>query len=293
MAETDIPEQVKPRLPGGFRLPPFGIQQFLALMIVCVALWALGVLWLGMQAAQQWVGSWQSDIRIHVYLDAEKKAKAAPLQQALATVKGVESVRRISQQEAAAWMQEWLGGSGVDRQALSRRLPISFELSLDTDAGEFLFSDIRDEAVRFAAHVNEEEVQLAQAHHWLGQINYLAWFATLVLALAMALIISNTLRMTILARADEVHLMRLLGAKEWFVRTPFILEGMLLGAGAGLLAWLLVWPLILGASEWFASLQVHLSGLILLLPLLLGGAVVGFFGAVIATARIVSPDSPD
>jgi len=290
---ADIPEQVRPRLPGGFHPPPFGIQQFLALMIVCVALWALGVIWLGMQAAQQWVGGWQSDIRIHVYLAPGHKTKAEPLRAALATVDGVDSVRKITPQEAAAWMQQWLGGTGLDRSELARRLPISFELTLDTDAGEFLFADIRDEAARFSAHVNEEEVQLAQAHHWLGQINYLVWFATLVLALAMALIISNTLRMTILARADEVHLMRLLGAREWFVRMPFIMEGMLLGGGAGLLAWLLVWPLLAGAGEWLAALQVHLSGLALLPALLFGGAAVGCLGAVIATARIVSPDSPD
>jgi len=290
---AEIPDQVRPRLPGGFRPPPFGIQQFLALMIVCVALWALGVIWLGMQAAQQWVGGWQNDIRIHVYLDPEHKAKERSLREALSTVDGVDSVRKITPQEAAAWMQQWLGGTGLDRAELARRLPISFELTLDTDAGEFLFADIRDEAARFSARVNEEEVQLAQAHHWLGQISYLVWFATLVLASAMALIISNTLRMTILARADEVHLMRLLGAREWFVRMPFIMEGMLLGGGAGLLAWLLVWPLIMGAAEWLASLQVDLNGLLLLPPLLLGGAVVGCLGAVIATARIESPDSPD
>lgn len=290
---VEIPDQVRPRLPGGFRPPPFGIQQFLALMIVCVALWSLGVIWLGMQAAQQWVGGWQNDIRIHVYLDPEHRAREKPLREALSTVDGVDSVRKITPQETAAWMQQWLGGTGLDRAKLARRLPISFELTLDTDAGEFLFADIRDEAARFSASVNEEEVQLAQAHHWLGQINYLVWFATLVLALAMALIISNTLRMTILARADEVHLMRLLGAREWFVRMPFIMEGMLLGGGSGLLAWLLLWPLIMGADEWLAALQVHLSGLALLPPLLLGGAAVGCLGAVIATARIESPDSPD
>jgi len=110
-------------------------------------------------------------------------------------------------------------------------------------------------------------------------------FATLVLALALAVIISNTLRMILLARAEEVVLMRLLGAPEWFVRTPFLLEGLLLGAGAGLSAWILLWPLYTGVSDWFAQIHVDLHIQTILPPLFFGGAAVGGLGAWIATVR--------
>lgn len=289
---VDIPEQVHPRLPGGFHLPPFGIHQFLALMIVCVSLWALGALWLGMQAAGQWVGSWQQDIHIHVYLPSSENKHSHELEQALSDIPNITAVRKISADEAARWMRGWLGDIGLSQKDMVQRLPISFELSLADTESDFLFDDIRDAAERFGAHVNDEEVNLARVHHWLTQLDYLAWFASLVLALAMALIISNTLRMTLLARADEIHLMRLLGALEWFVRMPFILEGALIGAGSGLLGWLLLWPLVWGTADWLALMQVDLNAWVLLLPLVLGGALVGALGAVIATARIVSVDSP-
>ncbi|MDQ6983698.1 MAG: FtsX-like permease family protein, partial [Ghiorsea sp.] len=138
---------------------------------------------------------------------------------------------------------------------------------------------------------NEDELQLVEAGDVLGTIQSLAWFATITLALAMALIVSNTLRMILLARAEEVHLMRLMGAKEWFVRLPFVLEGLLLGAGAGFAAWLLMWPLIWFTSDWQSSLGVDLSGWVMFLPLIFGGAVVGALGALIATANIVSPET--
>ena len=141
------------------------------------------------------------------------------------------------------------------------------------------------------ASVNEDELSLAEAWDVLETIQSLAWFATLVLAMAMALIVSNTLRMILLARADEVHLMRLMGAKEWFVRLPFILEGLLLGAGAGFLAWLLQWPILWVTSTWQSNLGVDLSGWAILFPVVLGGSFVGGVGALIATAHIVSPDS--
>jgi cell division transport system permease protein len=290
-APGQIPERLNPRLPGGYNLPPFGIHQFLALIIVCISLWAMGVVWLAMQAAGQWVGNWQQDIHLHVYLDSAKSDKIQGLSESLAALPYVASVRKISADEAATWMRSWLENVGLEQKELVRRLPVSFELTLLQSQSEFMFSDIRDVAEGFGAKVNEDEVNLAQAHQWLSQLSYLAWVASLILVLAMALIISNTLRMTLLARADEIHLMRLLGAREWFVRMPFILEGMLLGAGAGVLAWLLLWPLVWTTGEWFSALQVDLSIWGLLLPLLFGGGLVGGLGAVIATARVVSSQS--
>ncbi len=286
-----IPDKVNPRLPGGFHLPPFGIHQVLALMIVCIALWSIGAIWLGMQAASQWVGSWQQDIHIHVYLDSADKDQVIKLKQKLETIPQITAVRKISAEEAARWMQGWLRDVGMNQKELAERLPVTFELSLLDEQSEFLFSDIRDIASRFGAQVNEDEVNLAQAHHWISQARYLVWFASLILALAMALIISNTLRMTLLARADEIHLMRLMGAQEWFVRMPFILEGMVLGASASFIAWLLLWPVVLASTDWLASMQVDISNWVLLLPLLIGGSLVGTFGAVIATARVVSSES--
>ena len=85
--------------------------------------------------------------------------------------------------------------------------------------------------------------------------------------------------------------MRLMGAKEWFVRLPFVLEGLMLGAGAGFLAWVLQWPLLWFTSDWQESLGIDLSGWALLLPLVICGSIVGCIGALIATANIVSPES--
>jgi len=289
----EMPDQINPRLPGGFQLPPFGIHQFLALIIVCVALWALGSVWLGLQGAQQWVGSWQENVRLHVYLPVENRGDIKELNERLRSLDGVDSVRQISREEAAVWMQGWLGDTSLNVSKFAKQLPESLELTLSDSEQEFLFSDIRDEAARFGASVNEDEVQMANAHRLLQSIRNLAWFATLIIALAMAMIVSNTLRMILLARADEVHLMRLLGAKEWFVRMPFILEGALLGGGAAILAWILLWPLVLGVSDWTDGLSIDLHPFVLLLPLLAGGAVVGCLGAVVATARLVSPDSVD
>ena len=279
------------RLPGGWQLPPFGIHQVLALMIVAVALWSVGLVWLALQGGQQWVGSWQQDIKVHVYVEQENKKQINPLQEHLKEIAGVEGVHLVAKEEAEAWMEKWLGGSDLNASSFIKHLPESIEVTLTEPREKGVLQRIKQVAEEYHGQVNDDELELVEAGDILGAIEKLAWFATIVLGLAMALIVSNTLRMILLARADEVHLMRLMGAKEWFVRLPFVLEGLLLGAGAGFVAWLLVWPLLWFTADWQMSLAIDLSGWAMFLPLVLGGAVVGCMGALIATANIVSPES--
>lgn len=284
-------ERRMPRLPGGFSLPPFGLHQWLALIIVCIALWAVGLLWLGLQAGSSWTQGWRADIRFHVYLEKAESTRVQALAAKLKTVPGVSAVRVVPQSETRAWLNDWLGGSGDMPDELLAALPASIEVTPGAQSGEFLYADLADAARAFGAGMNRGEAHLVQAQSMLAHVEEMLWFGTLVMALAMVIVISNTLRMTLLARADEIQLMRLLGAGEWFVRMPFLLEGGLLGAGAGALSWLLLWPPLFAVGDWLAQLDADVSGLVLFLPLIVGGAMVGFLGALLATTRLASENT--
>ncbi len=278
----------KPRLPGGFHLPPFGIHQVLALGIVCVALWIAAAFWLGMKAMEQWVGGWQGDIRYHVYLPHEQEGRLDKLTQSLRGLAGVEGVTIVDHKQTVRWMRTWLGNTGLGDSELADRLPGSIEISPAPDAGDFLFHDIEIEAARFGARINKSEASLARAHGWLREIKHWLLYSLGIVAFAIAIIISNTLRITMIARADEIELMRLLGAREWFVRMPFVLEGMVVGIGAGMLAWGLVWPLVFASADWLNAAGIHLHAVGLLPFLMVSGGAVGCIGALLATARINS-----
>ena len=62
----------------------------------------------------------------------------------------------------------------------------------------------------------------------------------LLLIVASVLLISNTIRLSLFARRREVEVMKLVGATDWFIRWPFVLEGVILGALGGVLAILLL-----------------------------------------------------
>ena len=61
-----------------------------------------------------------------------------------------------------------------------------------------------------------------------------------LLGVASLLLIANTIRLSLYARRREVEVMKLVGATDWFIRWPFVLEGVIVGALGGILAILLL-----------------------------------------------------
>ena len=64
---------------------------------------------------------------------------------------------------------------------------------------------------------------------------------TALLILASLMLVGNTIRLSIYTRRREVEVMRLVGATRWFIRWPFMIEGVVVGFVGGLLAILILW----------------------------------------------------
>jgi cell division transport system permease protein len=99
-----------------------------------------------------------------------------------------------------------------------------------------------------------------------------------LLIVASVLLVSNTIRLSLFSRRREVEVMKLVGATDWFIRWPFVIEGIVLGALGGLMAILLLLvgkialldPLIDQFALLAAPKTIHLG---LLIVVLLGAAV--------------------
>jgi len=81
--------------------------------------------------------------------------------------------------------------------------------------------------------------------------------AVVLLVTASTLLIANTIRLSIFARRREIEVMKLVGATNWFIRGPFMLEGLLCGLGGSIFAVIL---LILGKEIALPSILPHIGG---------------------------------
>jgi cell division transport system permease protein len=96
----------------------------------------------------------------------------------------------------------------------------------------------------------------------LALVRGLAIGLGVIFVLATTLIVSNTIRLAVLSRRDELEILSLVGASRSFVNTPFLIEGLLQGAVAGLLAWSLLYALFWVVLPGFeAGLAVVLGGI--------------------------------
>jgi len=139
--------------------------------------------------------------------------------------------------------------------------------------------------VQTAAEEIEQLQSLSQA------LNVLGIGMAVVLGLSAIVLIANTIRLAIYARRDEVEIMKLVGASNWYIRIPFLLEGLIEGvAGAGL-AVFVVWlgaTQLANAGEGFVLFRFDVGtdfffkwGLIFLVF----GAVAGVIGSLLGLSR--------
>ncbi|MFI5309691.1 MAG: cell division protein FtsX [Gemmatimonadales bacterium] len=121
----------------------------------------------------------------------------------------------------------------------------------------------------------------------LYRIRNISTLAGMALGLAFAavavIVIGSTIRMAVLARAREISIMRLVGATDTFVRSPFLIEGALKGLLGGLLALLLLWSAnaVIGrlvfTAEFFDA-RMAVAGIV-------AGALIGLLGSAVSVGR--------
>ena len=111
-------------------------------------------------------------------------------------------------------------------------LPASLEIKMaDAQQAKRLAGDLRAEVGKGVVYDVVDNPQVVDQLLTITRFLSVGGIAILVMMLFVALfVIVNTIRIAVHARRDEIEIMKLVGATDWFVRWPFILEGMLVGA---------------------------------------------------------------
>lgn len=104
-----------------------------------------------------------------------------------------------------------------------------------------------------------------------------------VFALVSVIIIGSTIRMAVLARAKEIEIMRLVGATNWFIRLPYLLDGAIKGVAGGVLAVFMAWMVSGVVAERLMSIAFFNAEQILM-GVLAGGAI-GLLGSWASVGR--------
>jgi cell division transport system permease protein len=165
-------------------------------------------------------------------------------------------------------------------------LPASIEVHLR--AGMRSPAIVKSVADRIRTYHFVDDVRYGE--EWVEKLYRLRTIATVAgIALGVAfgavavIIIGATIRMTVLARAKEISIMRLVGATDMFVRLPFLIDGLVKGVLGGLLALLFVWVADRFVNEYF--IQTIFFDREMIFVGVVGGALMGVLGSLVSVGR--------
>ncbi|ABM63066.1 permease-like cell division protein FtsX [Halorhodospira halophila] len=280
------------------------LHSVLTSAVVGIALALPAAFMLSLENAERVAGGWE-DGAPQISLFLAHDAGPDTLREQAEVAAEQAGVTRVEPVTPDAALAEFRAGSDfdaalelLDENPLPPVLVVTVDRGLDPDAVAELAEGLADDPAVVRMRLDQEWVERLHAIMTLAE--RALWSAGVLLALAVILVIGNTIRLTIESRRHEIEIIKLIGGGNGFVRRPFLYEGIGYGLIGGLLAWLLTeagrWALAGPASRLAATYGTDftLSGLGLANGLLLsvGGAALGVLGAWTAVARHLSAIEP-
>ena len=281
------------------------VMAMAAVITVFISTAILGAVLVTRDNLNQGATSLKNRVMIEVFIKDEATPEAVQaLERKIQGMPAVKSYKYISKEEALKRFRERFGERIVANLPINP-LPASYEIQVkdadkvDAVAQQF-FSDPtvdNDPGTHNGVKYARETVR-----KMLGTINLIEkgmWVTTGIFAAAAILLISTTVRLSIFARRREVEIMRLVGATNWFIRWPFVLEGFITGLLGAVLAAVFVWVGNWGIANWIRTSDIDFIDLKVfrmwwqggtwplgLLPsLAILGAFLGAVGSLVALRR--------
>jgi cell division transport system permease protein len=215
-----------------------------AIVLIMLSLGAVGAFLLLSGNLGQAVAAWRDRLRVIVYLKQEPStAGAAALMRHVEALPGVAAVRYVGRAEALTSLKKVLGKDAAAADNLTANpLPASIEVTPSAEGATP--EGARRLIERLAALPEADDV--AGGVEWVDKLARLQRLVTLVglgfgavLAVAAILTVTTATTLVLHARRHETEIMRLVGAPEFTIRTPLLLQGMiqgLLGAALAIVA---------------------------------------------------------
>ena len=240
-----------------------GFMSFASISTVAVSLLVLGMFLMIFLNTNNLAQYLENQVQISVYMqDSATDKELASVKDKLTKMPGVLKVTQVSKQEALERFRKRLGDQDQLLNSLGKENPFpnSFEVQVDNpERIKVLTPQIgqlnKVETAKFGQEVVEHLFQLTKILRFGGIL------LVVFLAMATLFIISNTIRLTVFARRKEVIIMKYVGATDWFIRWPFILEGMTLGFFGAVVAFILI-------NSIYSGLLTRIHATLAFLPLL-------------------------
>lgn len=271
-------------------------MSFASIGTVAVSLFVLGVFLILVLNMNRLASNLESQVQISVYLQEDIRDSARrKVEEAIQEMQGIEKVTYVSKDEALARLRERLGDQKYLLDALGEKNPLPESIEVTVKLPEMVATAA--ETIGKMEGVEEAKYGQDVVEHLFDITRLMRIFGLVLMVLlagATLFIISNTIRLTVFARRKEIAIMKYVGATDWFIRWPFLLEGMVLGFIGGVVA-------ALALRSFYAAMAAKIYSTLAFFPLMpqypfmnyvavaiiVSGMIIGTIGSTISLKRFL------
>ena len=267
-----------------------------SIFTVVLSLFILGFFSIVILNLNKMADTLESQVQISVYLkDDLSQEEIDETKETLSKIEGLQDIKFTTREEAMENFKERLGDQQFLLDALddTNPLPDSFSLTVTSPQQVKTIADtvVALDSVESASYSQDIINHLFNLTHLIRLI----CVALIILLTGAAIfIISNTIRLTVFARRKEIAIMKYVGATDWFIRWPFLLEGICLGFIGGGLATIFLYIVynqvtqeIYEAMAFFPLIPQHPFINYISLAILVAGIIIGALGSTISLKRFL------
>ena len=267
-----------------------------SIFTVVLSLFILGFFSIVILNLNKMADTLESQVQISVYLkDGLSQEEIDETKETLSKIEGLQDIKFTTREEAMKNFKERLGDQQFLLDALddTNPLPDSFSLTVTSPQQVKTIADTAAalDSVESASYSQDIINHLFNLTHLIRLIG----IALIILLTGAAIfIISNTIRLTVFARRKEIAIMKYVGATDWFIRWPFLLEGICLGFIGGGLATIFLYIIynqvtqeIYEAMAFFPLIPQHPFIDYISLAILVAGIIIGALGSTISLKRFL------
>jgi cell division transport system permease protein len=267
----------------------------MSIVTIGISLLLLGLFAVASLHATRFIDALRSRVEMEAFLAEPLSPEVNDrIRLAIRQTEGVDSLTYVSKEDAARIFREEFGDNILDVLEFNP-LPPSYKITLlpaykTADRARSIHDQLA--GIEGVESVRYRKALLELIDRRTTTVNNLTLGLGILISLSAILLVSNTIRLAIYARRKIIRTMELVGATRLFIRTPFLLEGMLQGLLGGCLAagilYLLLVPVVRWLSQELAGYLV--VGNLFFGAVVMGGVALGLAGSLISVARFIRPE---
>ncbi len=237
----------------------------------------------------------EGQYEIHAYIDLQyTEQQAMALKNQIVSIQYVENAEFISKDDALVDMQSGMEDSASAFEMLKGEenpLPHTFDITLtDVKMADSVVAAVS--AIEGVEEVKNRSDILDKIIATTRGLQIFAFAAMIAFAFMSIFIISYTIKMSVMARSNEIEIMKYVGATDWYIRWPFIIEGAVMGLVAAAITFIPVYIIYGKLNLWWSSNipMVDLVSMadirnVLILAFVLSGCILGAIGSIVSIRK--------